>query len=129
MRENLSASLRCTSGRESKAILIPIQLGVFALTLFYLIYSRVEMRRRLCRSWQAIASRLSPGCFDTSSTAASLGMIEPRVRYRDAGVMMEIADYAERNVRNLDHILIEELRSNALQIRIGILKTLLSRAS
>lgn len=56
-------------------------------------------------------------------------MIEPRVRYRDAGVMMEIADYAERNVRNLDHILIEELRSNALQIRIGILKTLLSRAS
>jgi hypothetical protein len=111
---------------RKQTILIPLQLGTFTLTLLYLIYSRVEMRRRLCRSWQAIASRLSPTCFHTESTAASLGAMA-RVRYRDAGVMMEIADYAERNARNLDHILIEELRSDALKIRIGILRTLLLR--
>jgi hypothetical protein len=49
--------------------------------------------------------------------------------YRDAGAMIALADYAERNACNLDHALIEELRSDALQIRSIALKALLLRSS
>jgi len=80
------------------------------------------MRRRLCRSWQAIASRLSPACCETATNPSSLRKIEPSVRYRDAGLMMELAEYAERNARNLDPVLIADLRSDALQIRIRTLR-------
>jgi len=48
--------------------------------------------------------------------------------YRDAGVVMEIADYAERNMRNLDKRLIEELRRDALCMRFSALRALVSRA-
>ena len=53
--------------------------------------------------------------------------------YRNAGVIQQIADYAMRNGDNVDHLLIETLRSDATQIRMCVLMTLaqysLSRAS
>ena len=113
---------------EKKVILIPLQLGAFALTSFYLIYSRVEMRRRLGRSWHAIATGLSPVCCETATNASSLRLIDPWVRYRDAGLMMELADYAELNARTLDHVLIADLRNDALQLRIYSLRVFLTRS-
>jgi hypothetical protein len=85
------------------------------------------MRRRVCRSWQAISIRLSPACYEITTSSASLRPIEPRVSYRDAGVMMECADYAERNAPNLDHVVIAGLRNDALQIRIRTLRLFLTR--
>ena len=47
---------------------------------------------------------------------------------RDAGVFMELADYAERNGLDFDRQLVRELHSDALQLRIAALKTFLIRA-
>ena len=44
--------------------------------------------------------------------------------YHNAGVMLEMADYAARNSESVDPALIAALRSDATQIRIGVLKAL-----
>jgi hypothetical protein len=46
------------------------------------------------------------------------------VMYRNACVMMEMADYAAKNSHTIDPILIETLRSDALQIRVCVLSAL-----
>jgi hypothetical protein len=48
--------------------------------------------------------------------------------FREAGVMMEMADYAERNGGAESAPVVATLRSHAGAIRMGILKRLLSRA-
>jgi hypothetical protein len=47
-----------------------------------------------------------------------------RAMYRNAGVMLEMVDYAARNSDSIDRIMIETLRSDAMQIRIGALRVL-----
>ena len=50
-----------------------------------------------------------------------------RAMYRNAGVMLEMVDYAARNddsSGSIDRILLETLRSDAMQIRIGALRVL-----
>lgn len=86
------------------------------------------MRRRLRHSWQVIFCRLSPAWNGAATTAPTLRLTNPWVLYRDAGVIMEIADYADQNGRNVDHRLIAELRSDALQLRTTALKTFLFSA-
>jgi hypothetical protein len=44
--------------------------------------------------------------------------------YRNAGVMLQMADYAARNSDSIDLDLLAALRSDAVQIRIGVLKAL-----
>ena len=44
--------------------------------------------------------------------------------YRNAGVMLEMVYYAARNGDSIDRILLETLRSDAMQIRIGVLTVL-----
>jgi hypothetical protein len=72
--------------------------------------------------------RLSPVWNGAATAAPTLKLTSPWVLYRDAGVIMEIADYASQNGRNVDHRLIAELRSDALQLRFTALKTFLMRA-
>ena|ERR1017187_3841090 len=45
----------------------------------------------------------------------------------NAGVMLEMADYADRNIESsgsIDRVLLETLRSDAMQIRTGALRVL-----
>jgi hypothetical protein len=103
-----------------------VTLVLFLLISSYLIFSRVELRRRACRSWHAITGSLSPVWTGEVSSGRPAS---PRALYRDAGAMMAMADYAERNASSLDRALIEDLRSNALQLRSIALKALLIRSS
>ena len=57
-----------------------------------------------------------------------LAAAKPWVLFHDAGVMMEMADYAERHARSLDPAWIEELRSHALKMRLSALKKLLTHS-
>ena len=41
---------------------------------------------------------------------------------------MELADYAEFHARTLDHVLIADLRNDALQLRIHSLRMFLTRS-
>ena len=44
--------------------------------------------------------------------------------YENAQVMMEMADYAARNADNVDRLLLENLRSDAMQIRVCVFSAL-----
>jgi hypothetical protein len=41
------------------------------------------------------------------------------VMYQNARVMLEMADYAARNSESVDRLLVETLRSDAMQIRLS----------
>jgi len=46
------------------------------------------------------------------------------VMYQNAKVMLEMADYATRNYEKVDRVLVETLRSDAMQIRVCVLMAL-----
>jgi len=46
------------------------------------------------------------------------------VIYQNARVMIEMADYAQRNCEGVDRLLVETLRSDAMQIRVCVLTAL-----
>ena len=46
------------------------------------------------------------------------------VMYQNARVMLEMADYAARNSDSVDRLLLETLRSDAMQIRLSVLTAL-----
>jgi hypothetical protein len=46
------------------------------------------------------------------------------VMYQNARVMLEMADYADRNCEGVDRLLLETLRSDAMQIRVCVLMAL-----
>jgi ABC-type multidrug transport system fused ATPase/permease subunit len=119
------------------------QLLIFQIISILLIAAvfvawQVSVKRRNRRSWEQILARLR---VDWSGHALSesfpwrpemplspdetwlqiQGVRGLSVMYRNAGVMLEIADYAVRNStaeHEVDPMLIAALRSDALQIRI-----------
>jgi hypothetical protein len=121
------------SGRESTTILIPLQLAAFALTGFYMFNRWSELRRRNERSWQEIVSQLSPAWNgsgplepgDNDPSAAA----RPWTVYRDAGIMMELADYAHRHGRDFDVSSVRDLRFTAMYLRFTVLRALVKRIS
>ena len=46
------------------------------------------------------------------------------VMYQNAQVMLEMADYAAKNSENVDRLLVETLRSDAMHIRVCVLMAL-----
>jgi hypothetical protein len=46
------------------------------------------------------------------------------VMYQNAKVMLEMADFAARNSESVDRLLVETLRSDAMQIRVCVLMAL-----
>jgi hypothetical protein len=91
-------------------------------------YFRAEMRRRNQRTWPAIVGRLS------NARAQLTGIPASRVPSRwdvfsDAGVLMEMADYVERNAYHPDVASLAEIRINAAQLRLEFLKSLMTRSS
>ena len=99
------------SGTRRQDILIPLQLVLLALITTYMVYCASDQYRRNHRSWQAIVNRLS---FATA--------------FRDAGVMMEMADYVERHANEFDSASLETLRCTAIQLRVESLMALARRS-
>lgn len=72
-------------------------------------------------------ARMSPECRSawtaTSSAQAealnSVWMKTPRAAFRDAGALMEIADYTERNALNFDPARVDIVRTAALHLRLA----------
>ena len=87
-----------------------------------MVYTFAEMHRRNHRSWPAIVGRLSnPGALNEGSA--------PRRRWNifsDAGVLMEMADYAERNAHHSDVASLAVIRINAAQLRLDVLRSLMT---
>jgi hypothetical protein len=89
--------------------------------------SFLEMHRRNHRSWPAIIDRMSPDnrpAWSLPTTAqperpVSISINSPWAAFRDAGVLMEMADYAERNGSSFDPGRLQAIRVTAIQLRFA----------
>jgi len=110
---------------------------LYLLMTIAMVGSFVQMHRRNHRSWEAIVARMSPECRSawTAATSAqaealySLWMKTPRAAFRDAGVLMEMADYTDRNSPNSDPARVQFARSAALQLRLASAGAMIRRIS
>ncbi len=118
----------CKSQGREILILIPIQIAIFAFVATYMVYSFAELRRRNQRSWPAIVSRLSqPGAQLTEIPASPV--LSRWDIFSDAGVLLEMADYVERNAYHPDAESRAAIRAGATQARLEFLKSLVTRSS
>ena len=124
------------SGTRSKVILIPLQIVLFALVAAAMTGPFVQMHRRQHRSWQAIVVRMSPECslLWSATDPDQLTLVQaswarsPRKAFRDAGVLMEIVEFAERNAKTSDRAQLQTLRLAALQLRLSAGTAIVRRA-
>jgi hypothetical protein len=118
-----------------------LQIVAIVLVALYLARWRAGVRRRNNQSWNSLLAKLRP---DWSARDLSdqflwkeglnatpedtwTRMQGPHglwVMYQNAKVMLEMADYAARNCETVDRVLIETLRSDAMQIRVCVLMAL-----
>jgi len=98
-------------GPDSVARGLPITLLIlqFALVVsvaVYLTTVRVALDRRNRRTWELVAARYRPG---QGRNAA----------FRNAGVLLEMVDYACQAEAPLDAALAEKLRAEAMRARLA----------
>ncbi len=125
--------------------MVPMLLSLFqfALVLLVAVYLgrlRVNMRRRNGQTWELLIARLRQDFnarelsahflwregLSASPEEAWTHMKGPRglwAIYRNAAVMMEMAEFATRH-SNVDAALLETLRSDAAQIQFCVLKSM-----
>jgi hypothetical protein len=121
-------------------------ISVTAASAYFVSWRREQTKRRNA-DWNSIVSRLrSNSEFGFADVAtrylygegikATPENIWPSIdganglwaMYTNAGVLMQLADYATEHGQDVPEQLIEELRSDALQIRIAVLMALVKYA-
>ena len=122
-------------------ILYLLQFAVVAGVALYLIRWRGAVRRRNSQSWDSLLARLRPDWsarelsdhflwkegLNATPEDAWQRMEGPKglwVMFQNARVMLEMADYAAKNSKDVDRLLLETLRSDAMQIRLCVLMAL-----
>jgi hypothetical protein len=122
-------------------ILLLVQIAVVASVAYYLFRWRSAVNRRNAQTWDSLLARLRPDWsarelsehflwkegVDATPEDAWGRMEGPKglwVMYQNARVMLEMADYADRNCKGVDRLLLETLRSDAMQIRVCVLMAL-----
>jgi hypothetical protein len=122
-------------------ILIALQIALISGLGIYFFRWRSSVRRRNNQSWDSLLARLrldwsarelseqflwKEGLNATPEDAWQR-MEGPKglwVMYQNAKTMLEMADYAARNSDTVDRLLLETLRSDAMQIRVCVLMAL-----
>ena len=122
-------------------ILPLLQFAAFAAVVLYLGRWHGGNRRRNSQSWDALLAKLRPDWsarevsdhflweegMNATPEDAWQRMEGPKglwVMYQNARVMLEMADFAMHNCENVDRVLLETLRSDAMQIRVCVLMAL-----
>jgi len=118
-----------------------LQIAAVALVALYFVRWRANVRRRNNQSWDSLIARLrgdwsarelsdqflwKEGLNSTPEDTWSR-MDGPHglwVMYQNARVMLEMADFAAKNCDAVDRLLLETLRSDAMQIRVCVLMAL-----
>src|ERR1700755_3011174 len=115
-----------------------LQLCAVVLIALYLGRWRLNTRRRNSQSWESLMLRLRADWsarelsdqflwkegLNASPEDTWTRMEGPRglwVMFQNAKVMLEMADYAAKDNQAVDKVLIETLRSDAMQIRVCVL--------
>jgi len=119
-------------------VLILLQIALIAAVVGFFVRWRAAARRRNAQSWDSLLARLRPewsarelsdqflwkeGLNATPEDAwrRMEGAKGLWVMFQNARVMMEIADFATKNSSGVDKVLLETLRSDAMQIRVCVL--------
>jgi hypothetical protein len=119
-------------------VLILLQIAVIAAVVGFFVRWRAAARRRNTQSWASLLARLRPEWsardlsdqflwkegLNATPEDAWRRMEGPKglwVMFQNAHVMMEIADFATKNSSDVDKVLLETLRSDAMQIRVCVL--------
>ncbi len=122
-------------------ILIVLQIAVISGLGIYFFRWRSSVRRRNSQSWDSLLARLRMDWsarelsdqflwkegLNATPEDAWQRMEGPKglwVMYQNARTMLEMADYAARNSDTVDRLLLETLRSDAMQIRVCVLMAL-----
>ena len=122
-------------------MLTVLQIVAVALVVGYLGYLRVSMGRRNKQSWESLIARLQTGWSGrqlsehflwkegVNSTPDETWVHIQGTRglwamYKNAAVMLQMADYAARHADSVDPELLLTLRSDAMQIRLCTLRTI-----
>jgi len=119
-------------------ILILLQVVVIDAAVGFFLRWRASARRRNTQSWDSLIARLRPEWsarelsdqflwkdeLNATPNDAWQRMEGPKglwVMFQNASVMLEMADFAARNSGDVDKVLLETLRSDAMQIRVCVL--------
>jgi len=122
-------------------ILTWFQIAAVLAIAGYLWRWRQSARRRNSQTWETLLARLRPEwsarelseqflwkeSLSVTPEDAWQRMEGPRglwVMYQNARVMLQIADYVAKNCDGVNRLLIETLRSDAMQIRVCVLMAL-----
>ena len=121
-----------------------LEIAILAISAIYLIYSRVRIHRQRAAAWDILVAQLRPSCILSESDAiprnanhdTSLRVCWPQIQtarglwemYENAGVMLRIVDFAIHRGAAVDAALLDQLQSDAAQIRISIFYALSIRA-
>lgn len=121
-----------------------LPIASIAAVAIYLACWRVGLRRRNAQNWDSLVARLQPdwsglelsvhflskeGLYTTPEETWERmhGIRGIRAMYLNAGVMLEMVDYAARNIEmnnSNDQEMLEMLRCDAMQIRSEALRVL-----
>jgi len=119
-------------------ILILLQVVLVAAVVGVFLRWRAGVRRRNSQSWDSLLARLRPEWsarelseqflwkegLNATPDDAWQRMEGPKglwVMFQNARTMIELADFATRNSNDVDRVLLETLRSDAMQIRVCVL--------
>jgi hypothetical protein len=119
-------------------ILILLQIAIVAAVALLLFRWRASVSRRNKQTWDSLLAQLRPEWsarelsdqflwkdgLNATADDAWQRMEGPKglwVMFQNARIMMEMADYAARNSQDIDRVLLETLRSDAMQIRLCVL--------
>jgi hypothetical protein len=118
-----------------------LQIVAIAAVAIYLGRWRGGVRRRNAQTWDSLLAQLRPDWsarelsdhflwkegLSATPEDAWQRMEGPKglwVMYQNSRVMLEMADYADKNCTGVDRLLLETLRSDAMQIRLCVLMAL-----
>lgn len=119
-------------------ILTLLQVAIVGAIAWFLIRWRANVRRRNTQTWDSLIAQLRGDWnarelsehflwregIEASTDDAWRRMEGPKglwIMFQNARVMIEMADYAARNNAQIDRVLLETLRSDAMQIRVCVL--------
>ena len=124
-------------------MLLFLQAGLIALLFTILFFwIRGQKNRARANSWDEIVAKLrtndwgfeeiSDRYLYKSGINATAKDIWPRINgasglwamYRNAALLLQLADYAAENAETVDEALLESLRADAFQIRLSVLTAL-----
>jgi len=128
-------------------ILNLLEIGVFTSLAIFIAYWNMTVRRRQARTWDLLAAQLHPARsympreLNPHPSWADEQNRRPEEMWRqirgatglwemfvNAGVMLDMADFASRNSDSVDCELLAALRNDAMQIRVCVLTVLAKHA-